>query len=50
MCRHLGYLGSAVRLPELLFDQPHSLLRQTWAPDDMRGGGTVNVDGFGVGW
>jgi dimethylhistidine N-methyltransferase/ergothioneine biosynthesis protein EgtC len=50
MCRHLGYLGPAVRLPELLFDQPRSLLRQTWAPQDMRGGGTVNVDGFGVGW
>jgi dimethylhistidine N-methyltransferase/ergothioneine biosynthesis protein EgtC len=50
MCRHLGYLGPAVDLPELLFGKPHSLLRQTWAPDDMRGGGTVNVDGFGVGW
>ena len=29
---------------------PHSLLRQSWAPRDMRGGGTVNADGFGVGW
>jgi L-histidine Nalpha-methyltransferase len=50
MCRHLAYLGPELRLPELLFDKPHSLLHQTWAPDDMRGGGTVNVDGFGVGW
>jgi dimethylhistidine N-methyltransferase/ergothioneine biosynthesis protein EgtC len=33
-----------------LFDKPHSLLRQTWAPSDMRGGGEVNADGFGVGW
>jgi dimethylhistidine N-methyltransferase/ergothioneine biosynthesis protein EgtC len=50
MCRHLAYLGSEQTLPELLFDKPHSLLHQTWAPNDMRGGGTVNVDGFGVGW
>ncbi|GGM56351.1 gamma-glutamyl-hercynylcysteine sulfoxide hydrolase [Longimycelium tulufanense] len=25
-------------------------MRQSWAPGDMRGGGTVNADGFGVGW
>lgn len=50
MCRHLAYLGTETRLPELLFDKPHSLLHQTWAPADMRGGGEVNVDGFGVGW
>jgi dimethylhistidine N-methyltransferase/ergothioneine biosynthesis protein EgtC len=50
MCRHLAYLGPETRLPELLFDKPHSLLRQTWAPRDMREGGTVNVEGFGVGW
>jgi len=31
-------------------DRPHSLLRQSWAPCDMRGGGTVNADGFGAGW
>ena len=36
--------------PSLLLDPPHSLLRQSWAPQDMRGGGTVNADGFGVGW
>ncbi|GAA3048893.1 ergothioneine biosynthesis protein EgtC [Actinokineospora globicatena] len=49
MCRHLGYLGPAVPVAGLL-DGPTGLLRQTWAPADMRGGGTVNVDGFGVGW
>lgn len=26
------------------------LLRQSYAPRDMRGGGTINADGFGVGW
>jgi glutamine amidotransferase len=29
---------------------PHSLLVQSYAPKDMRGGGTVNADGFGIGW
>ncbi len=28
----------------------HSLFRQSWAPRDMRGGGTINADGFGVAW
>lgn len=50
MCRHLAYLGPPVPLAALLYDPPHSLLRQTWAPRDMRGGGTINADGFGVGW
>jgi dimethylhistidine N-methyltransferase/ergothioneine biosynthesis protein EgtC len=50
MCRHLGYLGPPVSVAELLLDPPHSLLRQSWAPTDMRGGGTINADGFGVGW
>ncbi|GAA0909090.1 ergothioneine biosynthesis protein EgtC [Virgisporangium aurantiacum] len=50
MCRHLAYLGPTVPLAALLLDPPHSLLRQSWAPRDMRGGGSVNADGFGVGW
>ncbi len=50
MCRHLGYLGPAVPLARLLAEPSHSLLRQTWSPSDMRGGGTINADGFGVGW
>lgn len=50
MCRHLAYLGPPVTLASLLFAPPHSLLRQSFAPLDMRGGGTVNVDGFGAGW
>ncbi|MEW2475241.1 MULTISPECIES: ergothioneine biosynthesis protein EgtC [Micromonospora] len=50
MCRHLVYLGPPVTLREVLFDPPYSLLRQSWAPRDMRGGGTINADGFGVGW
>jgi glutamine amidotransferase len=50
MCRHLGYLGPPVPLRDLLFDAPHSLAHQSWAPSDMRGGGTINADGFGVVW
>ncbi|HEX7301738.1 ergothioneine biosynthesis protein EgtC [Lentzea sp.] len=50
MCRHLAYLGPAVPLDDLLFDAPESLERQAYAPRQMHGGGTVNVDGYGVGW
>lgn len=50
MCRHLAYVGEPVRLADLLLTPPHSLLRQSWAPRDMRGGGTVNADGYGIGW
>lgn len=50
MCRHLAYLGPPVILADCLLRQPHSLLHQSWAPSDMRGGGTVNADGFGIGW
>lgn len=50
MCRHLLYLGPPVTLASLVIEPPHGLLRQSWAPRDMRGGGTINADGFGVGW
>jgi glutamine amidotransferase len=50
MCRHLAYLGPPVPLAGPLWEAPHALVRQAYAPADMRGGGTVNVDGFGVGW
>jgi glutamine amidotransferase len=50
VCRHLAYVGEPVRLADLLLTPPHSLLRQSWAPRDMRRGGTVNADGFGIGW
>ncbi len=50
MCRHIAYLGPPRPVADLLLDRPNSLLRQSWAPCDMRGGGTVNADGFGAGW
>jgi glutamine amidotransferase len=49
MCRHLAYLGPPVALASLLFDPPQSLERQSWAPRRQRHG-TVNADGYGVGW
>ncbi|MGW7069370.1 ergothioneine biosynthesis protein EgtC [Streptomyces sp. NPDC054855] len=49
MCRHLAFLGPDQPLGKLLVDPSHSLLRQSWAPRHQRYG-TVNADGFGVGW
>jgi len=39
-----------VTLADCVLRPPHSLLEQSWAPVDMRGGGTINADGFGIGW
>ncbi len=50
MCRHVAYLGPAEPLDYVLFDAPGSLERQAFAPQQMHGGGTINVDGYGVGW
>ncbi|MGW4370655.1 ergothioneine biosynthesis protein EgtC [Nocardia takedensis] len=50
MCRHLGYVGPPVRVGDMLTLGPHSLRTQAWAPRDMRRGGTINADGFGVAW
>ena len=49
MCRHVAYLGEEATIRSLLFDPPHSLAEQAWAPRWQKHG-TMNVDGFGVGW
>jgi gamma-glutamyl hercynylcysteine S-oxide hydrolase len=49
MCRHLAYLGPTVRLRSVIVDPPYGLSRQAWAPRRQRYG-TMNADGFGVGW
>ncbi|WP_405977464.1 ergothioneine biosynthesis protein EgtC [Streptomyces sp. NBC_00158] len=49
MCRHLAYLGPPVALERLLNEPEHSLVRQSWQPRRQRFG-TVNADGFGIGW
>jgi glutamine amidotransferase len=50
VCRHLAYLGPPRLLADIVIAPPHSLLHQAYAPTDMRGGGTINADGYGVGW
>ncbi|GGW22822.1 ergothioneine biosynthesis protein EgtC [Streptomyces xantholiticus] len=49
MCRHIALLGPPEPLGELLVAPANGLLRQSWAPRRQRYG-TVNADGFGVGW
>ncbi|MEV5645501.1 ergothioneine biosynthesis protein EgtC [Streptomyces flaveolus] len=49
MCRHLAYVGPVEPLGRLLVEPAHALYRQSWAPRRQRHG-TVNADGFGVGW
>ncbi|MDF9811248.1 ergothioneine biosynthesis protein EgtC [Streptomyces sp. SPB162] len=49
MCRHLAYLGPPITLRTVLTEPEHSLYRQSWAPREQLHG-TVNADGFGVGW
>ena len=49
MCRHLAYVGPEVPLKSVLIDPPYGLYRQAWAPR-MQRHGTVNADGFGIGW
>ncbi|MBM7440167.1 ergothioneine biosynthesis protein EgtC [Streptomyces sp. HB132] len=49
MCRHIAYLGPSVALGEVLTSPVHGLVRQSWEPRRQRSG-TVNADGFGVGW
>ncbi|WP_052849674.1 ergothioneine biosynthesis protein EgtC [Streptomyces avicenniae] len=49
MCRHLAYLGPERPLAELITAPPHSLYEQSWSPR-LQSHGTVNADGFGIGW
>ena len=49
MCRHTAWLGRPRTLADLVVDPPYGLLRQSWQPRRQRYG-TVNADGFGVGW
>lgn len=49
MCRHLAWLGAPRTLASLVLDAPYSLLRQSYAPREQRHG-TINADGYGVGW
>jgi gamma-glutamyl hercynylcysteine S-oxide hydrolase len=49
MCRHLAWLGAPRSLSELVLEQPHGLLVQSYAPRRQRHG-LMNADGWGVGF
>lgn len=49
MCRHTAWLGTPRTLADLLLEQPHGLLQQSWAPR-RQSHGTVNADGWGAAW
>ncbi|MFB7785820.1 ergothioneine biosynthesis protein EgtC [Streptomyces vinaceus] len=49
MCRHIAFVGTEIPLARLLTEPEHCLVRQSWEPRRQRHG-TVNADGFGVGW
>ncbi len=49
MCRQLAFLGPPEAIGSVVAEPPHGLYRQSWAPRHQRHG-TVNADGFGVGW
>lgn len=49
MCRLLAYVGEPLTLDRLLYEPPHSLEEQAWCPR-MQEYGTMNADGWGVGW
>lgn len=49
MCRLLGYLGPSIQLDQLLYKPEHSLIVQSYQPQEMTSG-VVNADGVGVGW
>jgi glutamine amidotransferase len=49
MCRFIAYLGQPTTLARVISEPEHSLIVQSYRPAEMTVG-TVNVDGFGVGW
>lgn len=49
MCRLLGYVGASIQLDRLLYKPKHSLIVQSYQPQEMTSG-VVNADGFGIGW
>ncbi|MFM1842428.1 MAG: hypothetical protein RLZZ490_1164 [Cyanobacteriota bacterium] len=49
MCRLLGYLGKSLQPEQLIYQPEHSLIVQSYQPQQMTAG-LLNADGFGVGW
>jgi ergothioneine biosynthesis protein EgtC len=49
MCRLAGYVGQPILLEKLITQPAHSLLVQSYQPQEMTAG-LMNADGFGIGW
>ena len=49
MCRFAAYLGEEIKLEEIVYNFPHNLVVQSYAPKELLVG-NVNLDGFGCGW
>ncbi|MFN9176461.1 MAG: ergothioneine biosynthesis protein EgtC [Synechocystis sp.] len=49
MCRLLGYLGKPLQPEQLIYQPDHSLIVQSYQPQQMTAG-LLNADGFGLGW
>jgi len=49
MCRLAAYMGPELLLHKLLEEGPNSLLKQSWASEELEGT-SLNADGFGYGW
>lgn len=49
MCRLAAYIGPTISLHRFLLEPPHGLVQQSWSPREMSEG-TVNADGYGLGW
>jgi len=49
MCRLLGYLGQPLQPEQLIYRPEHSLIVQSYQPQEMTAG-LLNADGFGLGW
>ncbi|MEO0868845.1 MAG: ergothioneine biosynthesis protein EgtC, partial [Cyanobacteria bacterium J06642_11] len=49
MCRLLAYLGQPIPLEDLIFKPEHSLVVQSYRPQELEVA-LLNADGFGIGW
>ncbi|GMR17808.1 MAG: ergothioneine biosynthesis protein EgtC [Gammaproteobacteria bacterium] len=49
MCRLAVYRGPEIPLEQLLLHPAHSLMKQSWGPQEMREG-KLNADGYGFAW
>ncbi|MCH8288748.1 MAG: class II glutamine amidotransferase [Candidatus Marinimicrobia bacterium] len=49
MCRIAAYIGEGTKIENIVYNFPHNLEVQSYAPKELIAG-NVNLDGFGCGW